>query len=92
MKTRKWTTKLHSFSVTIFDKIPDFSDITDILTQKRVILDYCKREHLILKTALNCCQQINEFEFVTKFYPVYIILTKYMEVLGLNFCIIKYKK
>lgn len=84
--------KQRSFSVIIFDKIPDFSDITDILLKKRVIFEYCKKEHILFRTALSCSLQVKEFEFSTNFYPVYIILKKYTEVLGLNFCKIEYKK
>ena len=84
--------KLQSFSVIIFDRIPDFSDIKDMKLRKSVVFEYCKKEHILLKTALACCKNTKDYDFETNFYPVYIIVKKYLDVLDLFFCHIKYIK
>ena len=60
--------------------------------RKSVVFEYCKKEHILLKTALACCKNKKEYEFETNFYPIYVIVKKYIDVLGLFFCHIKYIK
>lgn len=57
-----------------------------------MILETSKKEHILLKTALLCCKNPadSKYAFQTGIYPAYLIIKKYFEVLGLDFCNIEY--
>ena len=63
-----------------------------ILSGRYFLLFMVKKEHILFKTALICCKNIEEekYQFETNIYPAYLIVKKYFEVLMLDFCSIKY--
>lgn len=50
-------------------------------------------EHPLFNTVITCCNTDTKkpYQFKTELYPVYLILSKYIEILGLEFCSVEYE-
>lgn len=63
-----------------------------MFNKEEMLFETSKKEHILLKTALMCCETIEDekYKFKTSIYPVYLIVKKYFEVLEMDFCSIIY--
>lgn len=51
-----------------------------------------REQHPLFNTIITCCSGSTEipYLFKTELYPVYLIFTKYIEILDLEFCSVEY--
>lgn len=65
-----------------------------IFSEKEKGIQYAKREYPLFDVLLKSCEKEegDSFVYETSYYPVYLMVKKYFEILHMDFMEIKYKR